>query len=255
VIVDTHCHLDMEDDLYINDLADLLKDNNVCHVIVCAYDINSSIRSLEISNKKSIFSSVVGVSPQEVSDLSPDYLSNLEKMININISKVVAIGEIGLDYYYTKSNHDLQKIVFENQLKLAEKYSLPVTIHTRDAFFDTYEILKKYKVKGVIHCYSGSYEMAKRFIKLGFKLGIGGVITFKNSKTIVEVVENISLKDIVLETDSPYLSPEPVRGKLNTSLNLIHIIRKIAEELNISEEEMIDITTNNARRLYERINK
>ena len=140
-------------------------------------------------------------------------------------------------------------------LNLAEKHNLPVIVHAREAIQDTYDILKTHNVIGSMHCYQGSKEMAKEFIKLGFYIGIDGPITYKNNKKQIEVIKNIDIDHILVETDSPYLSPEEKRGSKNTPLNLIYIVRKIGEELDISEEDMIKITTDNARRLYERINK
>ena len=177
-----------------------------------------------------------------------DY-ETLEEMVKNN-SKIVAIGEIGLDYYWNKDNKDKQREVFCKQLEIAEKLKLPVVIHSRDSINETYEILKKYKVSGVIHCFSGSLEMAKKFISLGFLLGIGGVVTFKNSK-LFEVIEKLELTNIVLETDSPYLTPEPNRGKTNESSNIFYIAQKIAEIKNIPLENVAKITTENAIRTFD----
>ena len=167
-----------------------------------------------------------------------------------NNPKIVAIGEIGLDYYWDKDNKAKQREVFCKQLEIAEKLKVPVVIHSRDSINETYEILKKYKVSGVIHCFSGSLEMAKKFISLGFLLGIGGVVTFKNSK-LFEVIEKLKLTNIVLETDSPYLTPEPNRGKTNESSNIPYIAQKIAEIKNISLEKVAKITTENAIRVFD----
>ena len=140
--------------------------------------------------------------------------------------------------------------MFIDQIELAKKYNLPVIVHTRDSIQDCFDILKEHRVKGVLHCFTGSYEMAKEFIKYGYKLGIGGVLTFKNSK-LYEVVEKIDLKDILIETDSPYLSPEPFRGKQNNPSNVYYVAKRIAEIKNISIEEVIDITAKNARELFD----
>ena len=172
----------------------------------------------------------------------------LEKQLT-STSKMVGLGEIGLDYYYGKENKDLQLQLFERQLALAEKLDLPVVIHSRDATLDTIQLLKKYSVSGVIHCFSGSLETAQEYIKMGFSLGIGGVVTFKNSK-LREVVAQIPLENIVLETDSPYLTPEPFRGKKNSSKYVPYIALAIAENKNISIDEVASITTKNAKKIF-----
>ena len=165
-------------------------------------------------------------------------------------NKVVAIGEIGLDYYWNKDNRNIQIEVFKKQLELASKYNLPVIIHSRDAVGDVYNILKEYNVRGVIHAFSGSYESAMEFIKIGFKLGIGGVITFKNCK-LKEVISKLKLEDIVLETDSPYLTPVPNRGKRNSPLNLIYIAEYISKLKCVSVEEVISTTNKVACELFD----
>ena len=165
--------------------------------------------------------------------------------------KCVAIGEIGLDYYYDEPQRQIQKEAFIAQLELAKKYDYPVVIHSRDAAKDTLDILKEFEgVKGVIHCYSYSKEMAREFIKLGYVLGIGGVVTFKNAKKLEETVEDISFDDFVLETDCPYLSPVPNRGKRNSSLNLTYVIDRISEIKGVSRDFIIEKTFENARKLY-----
>ena len=161
-----------------------------------------------------------------------------------------AIGEIGLDYHYNDENKDEQKEYFIKQLDLALKYDLPVIIHIREAMQECFDILKTRKNKGIIHCFSGSVEMAREYIKLGYKLGIGGVLTFKNSK-LYEVIEKIDLKDIVLETDSPFLSPEPFRGKKNKPCNVLYVAKRIAEIKNISLEEVINTTTATAKQIFD----
>ena len=170
----------------------------------------------------------------------------------VSSSRIVAIGEIGLDYYWRKDNKEKQRDLFQKQLDLAVKHQMPVVIHCRDAIQELYDILSQYKgkVKGVIHCFSGSYEMALAFIELGFVLGIGGVLTFKNSK-LYQVVEKIPLSSIVLETDSPYLTPEPHRGEMNESKYIPLIAEKIAQIKGISLSEVEKITTDNAKRVFD----
>ena len=244
-MIDTHCHLlSSEYDNLKEILNDIEKANIKCILNGC--DMLSNIESLELSKKYDFVFSAIGFHPSEVDSVPDNYISFIEK----NINNIVAIGEIGLDYYWTKDNIDKQKEVFENQLILAEKYNKPVIVHTRDAIMDTYNILKKYKVRGVIHAFSGSIEMAKKFINLGFKLGIGGVITFKNCN-LKDVIKELDISNIVLETDSPYLSPEPVRGKKNTSLNLKYIAEFISNLKDISYDKVCEITTTTAKDLFD----
>ena len=177
----------------------------------------------------------------------------LENMLSNK--KIVAIGEIGLDYHYDNTDRRKQRYHFIKQLELAEKYKLPVIIHSRDSIQDTYNILKEYKVKGVMHCFSGSLEMAREFVKLGYFISVGGIITFKNAKNIINVINNIDLSYILLETDSPYLSPEPYRGKKNEPKNIPIIASKIAEIRGVSLETIRDVTSGNACGLFDFFSK
>lgn len=245
-MIDTHCHLFRS---YYEDLDNLiikLKEHNIyCIVNGCEY--SSNIEVVELSNNDNIYAAV-GYQPTELDNIRDDYIEVLEGMLGNN--KVVAIGEIGLDYYWNKDNRNIQIEVFKKQLELASKYNLPVIIHSRDAVGDVYNILKEYNVRGVIHAFSGSYESAMEFIKIGFKLGIGGVITFKNCK-LKEVVSKLKLEDIVLETDSPYLTPAPNRGKRNSPLNLIYIAEYISKLKCVSVEEVISTTNKVACELFD----
>jgi TatD DNase family protein len=164
--------------------------------------------------------------------------------------KVIAVGEIGLDYYKGKENKEKQIELFEKMLALAEKHELPAIVHSRKAMQDTYDIIKKHDTIGSMHSYQGSAEMAREFIKLGFYMGIGGTVTHTNNKKTRKMLNEIGIEHILLETDSPYLPPEEKRGEMNTPLNIKYIIRKIAEELNIEESEVIEITAKNAKRLF-----
>ena len=177
-----------------------------------------------------------------------EYFQWLEE--HIRDDKIVAIGEIGLDYHYEDTDKEKQKMVFRKQLEIAEKYHIPVIVHSRDSIQDTYNILKKYNVSGSIHCFSGSVEMAQEFAKIGFMIGIGGVCTYKNAKNIVNVIENIPLEYILLETDAPYLTPEPYRGSKNSSKYLPIIATKIAEIKNVSLSKVVEITGKNASRMF-----
>jgi TatD DNase family protein len=221
--------------------------NNI-KMIINSSNLSSINEIISLNDYKNVYYAL-GFDYETPEKVKKEDIDFLEKQLNNK--KVVAIGEIGLDYYWTKDNKDKQIEFFKAQLELAKKYDLPVIIHARESVQDVYDILKESGInKGSMHCYSGSLEMAKEFIKLGFKIGIDGPITYKNNKKGVEVVKNIDLKDLLLETDSPYLSPEPNRGKQNSPLNLIYIAEKIAEIKQISVDEVIKITTNNAKELY-----
>ncbi len=247
-MIDTHCHVYEEEMSNYKDIIEECNNQNIS-MIINAVDINSSKDIIKLSKEYKNVYAAIGLNYDTIDRVTQDDLIELEKLIKKE--NIVAIGEIGLDYYWTKDNKDKQIEFFKAQLELAKKYNLPVIIHARDSVQDVYDILKESGVnKGSMHCYSGSFEMAKEFIKLGFKIGVDGPITFKNNKKGVEVVKNIDLKDILIETDSPYLSPEPNRGKQNSPLNLIYIAKKIAEIKNISVEEVINTTTNNAKELY-----
>lgn len=235
----------VEPDLYVKNASDAQVE-----VLIASFcekdDIMLSTKFVE--KYKNLYA-CIGYHPEVSNKIVEKDYETLEEMVKNN-PKIVAIGEIGLDYYWNKDNKDKQREVFCKQLEIAEKLKLPVVIHSRDSINETYEILKKYKVSGVIHCFSGSLEMAKKFISLGFLLGIGGVVTFKNSK-LFEVIEKLELTNIVLETDSPYLTPEPNRGKTNESSNIFYIAQKIAEIKNISLENVAKITTENAIRTFD----
>lgn len=245
-MIDTHAHILSEFYDDIDELIEELKNKDIIKVINCADSIETSKEVLNIYNKyEGYLLPAVGVHPENIDN------SNLETIENIlKEYKVFAIGEIGLDYHYNDENKDEQKEYFIKQLDLALKYDLPVIIHIREAMQECFDILKTRKNRGIIHCFSGSNEMAREYIKLGYKLGIGGVLTFKNSK-LYEVIEKIDLKDIVLETDSPFLSPEPYRGKKNKPCNVLYVAKKIAEIKNISLEEVINTTTATAKQIFD----
>ncbi len=238
-MIDTHCHITSEYYNNINEVINKMKDNII---IVSGTNKDDIKEVIELCKYKNVYGTI-GIYPTEELDL---------KVIedNINNKKIVGIGEIGLDYHL-EHNKEEQINKFIKQLDLARKYNKTVVIHTRDAIQDTYDILKNYKdLKKVIHCYSGSLEMAREFIKIGCRLGIGGVLTFKNSK-LKDVVKEIDLKYILLETDSPFLTPEPFRGTKNEPYNVIYVAKKIAEIKNISLEEVLNITTNTAKEQFD----
>ena len=249
MFIDTHMHIGddfgVEPDLYVKNATDAQVE-----VLIASFcekdDIMLSTKFVE--KYKNLYA-CIGYHPEVSNNIVEKDYKILEEMVKNN-PKIVASGEIGLDYYWNKDNKDKQREVFCRQLEISEKLKVPVVIHSRDSINETYEILKKYKVSGVIHCFSGSVEMAKKFISLGFLLGIGGVVTFKNSK-LFEVIEKLELTNIILETDSPYLTPEPNRGKTNESSNIPYIAQKIAEVKHIPLEDVAKITTENAIRTFD----
>lgn len=250
MIFDTHAHYD--DEAFESDREELLNsmhEGGVLGIVNASADINSSLSSVKISEKYPYVFAAVGVHPENLGGLSEDYTEQIKKIATEH-KKVVAIGEIGLDYHFRSDNKEKQIEVFENQVKLANFLDLPVIVHDREAHKDTFDILKKYNPKGIVHCFSGSVEMAKEIVKLGMKLGIGGVLTFKNAKTIVEVVKQIPLSHLVLETDAPYLAPVPFRGKRCNSSYIKFVAEKIAEIKNISAQEVYKETFKNALEVY-----
>ena len=243
MLIDSHCHLlSSEYDDVKKAINDAFK-SGVDKIIVNGYDLKSSIEAVELSKEYENLYVAIGIGPENIDSITYEDIKSIKALVNNK--KVVAIGEIGLDYYWTKENKERQIYVFEEMLKIAKESNLPVIVHNRDATKDIYELLKEYNVKGIMHCFSGSVETAKEFIKLGFLIGIGGVVTFKNAKHLKEVVQNIPISSISLETDSPYLTPEPFRGKKNNPAYLTYIVKKIAELKGINEEEVRKVTSCN----------
>jgi len=240
-MIDTHCHIFKE---YYENIETIV--NNIDDfIIVSGTNDIDNMEVLELCSKYPNVYGTLGIHPTELSKLTEDSFKIIED--NINNPKIVGIGEIGLDYYWQKDNKELQKEVFIKQLELARKYNKAVVVHTRDSVADVYDILRDYSdLKIDIHCFSSSLEMANNFIKLGCKLGIGGVLTFKNNTKLKEVVKNISLDHIMLETDSPYLTPEPNRGKKNEPYNVYYIAKCISEIKDIDLEKVLEITSKNA---------
>ena len=244
-MIDSHAHIISEYYDDINSVVKELKDKGVVRVINAASGYKDAIEIIELSKKTDNYLvPIIGIHPE---NSETDKVEMIEELLKKN--KVYGIGEIGLDYHWN-IDKDKQKEVFINQIDLAIKYNLPVVVHTRDSIQDTYDILKDKKVKGVIHCFSGSYEMAKEFIKLGFKLGIGGVLTFKNSN-LYKIIEQIDLDNLLIETDSPFLTPEPYRGQKNNPANVYYVAKKIAEIKNISIEEVIEKASVNTANLFD----
>ena len=256
MIFETHAHYD--DQAFEQDRESLLKElkeQNIGTVVNIGASIASSQKTLELTKQYPFFYGAIGVHPDETKELTEENFLQLKEVAQQE--KVVAIGEIGLDYYWDSTPREVQKYWFEKQLDLAVELQLPVVIHSRESASDTLEIIKKYVQKtngtltGVIHCFSYGVELAEEYVKMGFYLGIGGVVTFKNGRKLKEVVQKIPLEYLVLETDSPYLAPVPYRGKRNTSLNLCYIAEEVANIKQISVEEVIKTTTENANTLYQ----
>ncbi|SEP62787.1 TatD DNase family protein [Lachnospiraceae bacterium NE2001] len=228
------------------------KEYIVTNVANIGCSIKSSVVSADMAKKYDYMYAVVGVIPHHVADMTEDDIETLRTLAREN-EKVVAIGEIGLDYYYEEPSHELQHRWFVRQMELAKELGLPIVIHSRDAAQDTVELMKQAhaeEIGGVVHCYSYSEEMSREFLKMGFFFGIGGVVTFKNSKKLKRAVESIPLDRIVLETDSPYLTPSPNRGKRNDSRYLPYVIHEIARLKGLTPEEVAETTYQNALRLY-----
>lgn len=245
MLIDTHCHLSYED---YDNLEETIKSMDG-FMIASGCDDKTNKEVLELVRKYDNVYGTLGIHPEEIDKITDNSFKLIEN--NLNNPKIVAIGEIGLDYYWVKDNKEKQIEFFEYQLKLAEKYNKPIVVHSRDSIQDTYDILKKYKLKGTIHCFSSSLEMAKEFIKLGYKIGVGGVVTFKNSSKLREIVKELDLKDILIETDSPYLSPEPFRGKKNNPSNVYYVAKKISDLKNINVNKVLDVVNSNACAVFD----
>lgn len=247
---ESHAHLD--DKRFREDreeLLGLLPSCSIDYVVNVGCDVKSSKQSIRLAERYDYIFASVGIHPHELYDMSSQTIEELRRLSQHK--KVVAIGEIGLDYYYDTHPRELQQFWFRQQLRLAESVNKPVIIHSRDASQETFDIMSASNVrKGVIHCYSGSAPMAVEYTKMGFYIGIGGVVTFPNAKKMVEVVDAIPLEKILIETDSPYLAPAPNRGKRNDPRNLEYIVTKIAEIKNISPENVANITSKNAQNLF-----
>ncbi|MEG2322140.1 MAG: TatD family hydrolase [Bacilli bacterium] len=242
-MIDTHCHLFKE---YYDNIDIIIKKMESNIMIVSGTDNESNLEVIDICNKYPNVYGTIGLHPTEIYKINEKSYKIIED--NINNPKIVGIGEIGLDYYWNSNDKEKQKEIFIKQILLAKKYNKAIVVHSREAINDTYTILKQYAkdIKIDVHCFSGSLEMAQSLIKIGARLGIGGVLTFKNNSKLINIVKNIDLNNLLLETDSPFLSPEPLRGKQNQPYNIIYVAQKIAEIKNINLEEVLKITTINA---------
>ncbi|MGL4797968.1 MAG: TatD family hydrolase [Cellulosilyticaceae bacterium] len=247
---DSHAHYN--DEAFDEDrdiLLASLKDKGVDWVVNAGADMESSDASIKLAEQYDFIYASVGVHPHDVKDMTEEDLVKLKEWAAH--PKVKAIGEIGLDFYYNHSEEEQQVFWFQKQLKLAKELEMPVIIHSRDASQQTFDMIQASGIKeGVIHCFSGSKELAKEYVKRGFYIGIGGALTFKNAKKTVEVVESIPVEAILIETDCPYLTPVPHRGKRNDSTYLLHVVEKIAEIKGVSVQEIADISSENAKKLF-----
>lgn len=249
LIFDSHAHYDdSKFDADRDELLTSMLSNNVSTIINCGVDIESSKLSIELSQKYKRIYCALGVHPNEAESVPNDFISILENMLKY--IKAVAIGEIGLDYHYSFSAKDKQLDVFEKQIELSKKINKPIIVHDREAHQDILGLLKEYRPKGVVHCFSGSVEMAREIINLGMFIGIGGIVTFKNAKKIIDVVKCIPVDKILLETDAPYMAPEPYRGKRCSSNYILNTARKISEIKGIDVNEILSITSKNSCKLF-----
>lgn len=257
MIFETHAHYD--DEKFDEDREALLEHvhaSGVHPIINVGASINSTKKTLELAKTHEYIYAAVGVHPSDISDLNEETFAWLNEQTSYE--KTIAIGEIGLDYYWDKEPEVQanQRYWFKRQMDLARECNLPIIIHSRDAAEDTMKVMKEanaQEIPGVVHCYSYSQEIAQEFIKMGYYIGVGGVVTFKNAKKLVQTVETIPLEKILLETDCPYMAPEPNRGKRNDSSNIKYVIDKIAEIKGISPEEVEKITEENAYKLFTKI--
>lgn len=254
-IFDTHAHYD--DDAFDEDREEVLKDlklNGVVGILNCASSYESIEKTYNLTIENDFIYGALGIHPENAHEFNEDVESEIVELISKN-NKIIAVGEIGLDYYWEENPpKEVQKEVFRKQMKLAEKLKLPVVIHDRDAHADTLDIIKEFpKVKGIVHFFSGSSEFAKECIKCGYYIGIGGVVTFKNAKKIVEVVKDISLDKILVETDAPYMAPTPNRGKRNKSDYIQYIIEQIAIIKELDPKEVNMAVNDNFKRLMEKL--
>ena len=257
MILETHAHYD--DDRLNEDRHEILMglpEAGIGIVINSGASVESTRDTVELAKKYNHVYAAVGVHPSEIAELDEDFMEWMKQQASWE--KTVAIGEIGLDYYWDKEPEvqEKQRYWFGRQIELARETGLPIIVHSRDAAADTMQVMKEHhaeEIPGVIHCFSYSKEMAQEFIKMGYYIGVGGVVTFKNAKKLIETVEAIPLESILLETDCPYMAPEPYRGKRNSSYYLTYVVEKIAELKGVSVEEVERVTEANARTLFSRV--
>ena len=248
MLIDTHLHLDEFDD--IEDILDRARGVGVSDFVSVGYNIESSRFSLSVARRFQDVFALLGIHPHDAGELTEEFLTWLSEATNDK--KVLGIGEIGLDYYRNLSPRGTQIDVFERQLSLAQELSIPVSLHIRDAYREAFSILKGFDVRGVLHCYSGGISFLEEALSSGFFIGFDGPVTFHNAKETIEVVKRCPLERILIETDAPYLAPEPFRGKRNEPANLIYIARKISEIKEIEIEELEKILEENVKKCFPR---
>ncbi len=254
-LIDSHAHLD--DEKFNEDreiLIEQIKQSGIEKIISAGYSLEGSKQAIELANKYEFIYATAGISPNDIPQTEEELwimLKEIKEIVQKN-SKVIAIGEIGLDYYWNKENKSLQNLAFQKQIELANELKLPIVIHTREAVMDTIDILKHNEVlkKGVFHCCPLNRELVKEALKLGFYISFAGPITFKNSKNANEIIEMVPIDKMLIETDSPYLAPEPVRGTRNDPRNVKYMAKKVAEVKNISVEEIAEVTCENVKKLF-----
>lgn len=246
---DTHVHLNSEQlygnhDMFIQHALD----NQVNNMVVVGYDLESSKKAVEIATKYDFIYAAVAIGPNDCLNTTKQDMNIIDECLND--PNVVAVGETGLDYYWDYVSKEKQQEVFTWHIELAKKHNKPVVIHCRDAYEDTYQLLERHGHHGIMHCYSGSVEMAKRFVKIGFYISLAGPVTFKNAKIPKDVAANIDLDKLLIETDCPYLTPHPFRGKLNEPANVVYIAQEIAKLKNMEIENVARKTTFNAKVVF-----
>lgn len=251
---DSHCHLN--DEKFDSDREEIIKEiyeNGITNFITAGYSVESSKKAVSIANEYNFIYATAGISPNDIPQTEEELWKQLEEIKNLtqNNKKVLAIGEIGLDYYWNTENKELQRKAFVEQIRLANKMDLPIVIHTREAVMDTLQILKENEVKnkGVFHCCPQNRELIKEGLKLGFYISFAGPITFKNSKNADEMINLVPNNKILIETDSPYLAPEPVRGTRNVPYNVKYIAKKIADVKGLELEEVEKMTVENTKKI------
>lgn len=254
MLIDTHCHLN--DEQLENDTKDIIeraKEHNVKKLVCVGASLSSSVKAVEIANEYDNVFAVIGVHPDDANTFNDDILDKLKELAKNN-KKVVAIGEIGLDYHFVQDNKEAQKQCFIKQIELANELDLPIVIHTRDAMGDTLDIVRKYKDKikngGIFHCFHGSKEVLCEINKMGFYVSYGGAITFNNANSLREIVKQTPLDKILTETDCPYMAPVPLRGTINEPKNIDLIFEKMCEIKNISKNELEKIIENNTKKIF-----
>lgn len=249
MVVDTHAHVYKDNYDNVDEVINNAKDKGVTKIINCAESLSTSKEIISLYKKHSdILECAVGVHPEYSREVKEEDLIELKKLVKSE--KVIAIGEIGLDYHYDNTDKKSQIGLFTSMLDLATKYNLPVIVHSRDATEDTINILKTYNLKGIVHCFSGSYEVAMEYIKMGYLIGIGGIVTFKNCK-LIEVIEKLDLKNIVFETDCPYLTPEPYRKYKNEPAYVIETMKFVGKKLGKTLEELEYISSSNIKAVFD----